>query len=99
MWRIHQFSKQKKFYITRFLLFFNSFFKKRSSIADVFRQLEKETNPQTREILRSKFRNYLERYWWLIVYNYYLNVQGPNGEKFSSWMKNNWRLKHMLKKF
>jgi len=43
--------------------------------------------------------NYLERYWWLIVFNAYLNEQAPKyKKKFSNWMKARWGLKRLLRK-
>jgi len=45
-------------------------------------------------------KNYLERYWWLIVFNAYLHEQAPLAlkKKFSDWMKDRWGLKRILKK-
>eukprot|EP01114_Cavostelium_apophysatum_P013555 TRINITY_DN3308_c0_g1_i1.p1 TRINITY_DN3308_c0_g1~~TRINITY_DN3308_c0_g1_i1.p1 ORF type:complete len:477 (-),score=140.48 TRINITY_DN3308_c0_g1_i1:41-1471(-) len=43
--------------------------------------------------------NYLERYWWLIVFNAYLNEEAPlYKKKFVSWMKGKWGFRRMLKK-
>jgi len=43
--------------------------------------------------------NYLERYWWLIVFNAFLSEQSPAYKmSFISWMKGKWGLKRMLKK-
>eukprot|EP01117_Protostelium_nocturnum_P005712 TRINITY_DN2062_c1_g1_i1.p1 TRINITY_DN2062_c1_g1~~TRINITY_DN2062_c1_g1_i1.p1 ORF type:complete len:575 (+),score=149.24 TRINITY_DN2062_c1_g1_i1:32-1756(+) len=44
--------------------------------------------------------NYLERYWWLIVFNAYLAEQAPLGfkENFSVWMSRRWDYKRLLKK-
>eukprot|EP01117_Protostelium_nocturnum_P004484 TRINITY_DN1619_c0_g1_i2.p1 TRINITY_DN1619_c0_g1~~TRINITY_DN1619_c0_g1_i2.p1 ORF type:complete len:446 (+),score=78.21 TRINITY_DN1619_c0_g1_i2:683-2020(+) len=44
--------------------------------------------------------NYLERYWWLIVFNAYLSEQSPLGFKqaFPDWMKGRWGFKRLLKK-
>ncbi|PRP89336.1 hypothetical protein PROFUN_02210 [Planoprotostelium fungivorum] len=44
--------------------------------------------------------NYLERYWWLIVFNAYLAEEAPVGFKqsFPEWMKGRWGFKRLLKK-
>jgi len=53
-----------------------------------------------REVYEKRGKNYLERYWWLIIYNTYLHAQGPQGFKksFSNWMKGHWHMKHTLKR-
>jgi hypothetical protein len=42
--------------------------------------------------------NYLERYFWLIVFNAYLNEVPAMNINFSAWMKGRWGLKKLLRK-
>jgi len=45
-------------------------------------------------------QNYLERYWWLILFNAYCVEQAPLGYKmnFTHWMNCRWGLRRLLKK-
>lgn len=42
--------------------------------------------------------NYLERYFWLIIFNAYLNDVPAMNVKFSVWMRGRWGLKKLLRK-
>eukprot|EP00127_Corallochytrium_limacisporum_P004548 Clim_evm18s167 gene=Clim_evmTU18s167 len=44
--------------------------------------------------------NYLERYWWLMVYHAYLRSEERiiRGRSFSEWMRNRWELRRLIKR-
>jgi len=60
-------------------------------------------NPATSEIDKKMYFkrgiNYLERYWWLILFNTYLNNTAPKFPRsFTKWMQSRWGYRRMLRK-
>jgi len=57
------------------------------------------TDKQGPEFWQKRGLNYLERYWWLIVFNAYLRKHAPSFRcLFSEWMKGMWKLRRLLRK-
>jgi hypothetical protein len=50
--------------------------------------------------IQKSAKNFLERYWWLILFNVYLNEQTPRGFKktFSQWLRDHMRVKRVIKR-